>query len=587
MRSSEKADGFSVHAISGSHAVLLAMNATPEARRHLAGFAIGMVGPEGPRWLRGFKFFKSRVPDPKPGERRSTHDHPIQSFLWGHYSAEPGERYHYVIRPMFFPADGDPAHLRPGTDLTIAVRTEESETGTHSVFFNRGAIVSQAFAERFGNRAPANPDDPADEEVRWLSRGLLEAALGFIAEAGGPSFELRCCFYELTYKPVLDALRAAAMAGAKVQVIFDAGHVLASGELDIDVTAKANLETVAQYADVAGLTFHKRTRHISIPHNKFMILLKDGVPQTLWTGSTNITPSGFLGQTNVGHLVRDPVVASTYNDYWQQLATDPDRKQLKAWVDANNPEPKGPLPGHGTSVVFSPRPSQRMLKWYGERIDAAEQTVMLTAAFGVTRELAAHFDNDRDYLRFLLMERANASPETQAMLERDRDTRIALGMPLGRDTFGRKLPGWKLDQWLLEEDHFRHEGHVFYVHTKLMAIDPLTASPQIFSGSANFSPASLSSNDENMLLISGDSRVADIYTTEFFRLFNHFYFRTVANAVAGRGQAPGQGPDADGGQGGQLGKVVYLDPTDRWTNSYFQEGSYHSRRRTLFGVSPS
>ena len=163
------------------------------------------------------------------------------------------------------------------------------------------------------------------------------------------------------------------------------------------------------------------------------------------------------------------------------------------------------------------------------------------------------------------------------MLERDRDTRIALGMPLGRDTLGRKLPGWKLDRWLLEEDHFRHEGHVFYVHTKIMAIDPLTERPQVFSGSANFSPASLSSNDENMLLISGDTRVADIYTTEFFRLFNHFYFRTVANAVAKRqGAEPG---------GAQAERVVYLDPTDSWTDSYFREGTYHSRRRVLFGVS--
>src|SRR6266446_4451437 len=29
----------------------------------------------------------------------------------------------------------------------------------------------------------------------------------------------------------------------------------------------------------------------------------------VWTGSTNFTPAGFLGQTNVGHLVDDPGTA--------------------------------------------------------------------------------------------------------------------------------------------------------------------------------------------------------------------------------------------------------------------------------------
>lgn len=575
MRSFAKADGFSVHAISGNRAVLLAMNATEEARERLAGFAIGVVAGDRTTWLRGFKFFEALVPNPRPGERRSTLEHPIQSFLWGHYSADPGKRHDYVVRPLFFPPHGDTAALVAGTDLAVSIMTEADDAGTHSVFFNRGAIVSQAFADQFGNKAPSDPEDPGDREVIWLSRGLLEAALGFIAQANGPAYEIRCGFYELTYKPILEALKIAAGSGAKVQVVYEAGHVTSDGGFEETSTSKANVREVALYEGVSGLTFHKRTRHIAIPHNKFMVLLKDGKPVQVWTGSTNITPSGFLGQANVGHLVRDADVASTYDDYWRRIATDPERTELKAWTKEHNPEPAGELPAKGTVVLFSPRSSQRMLDWYGARMDAAQRTVMLTAAFGVTRKLAEHFDNDRDYLRFLLMEKENASAETQAMLKRDRDTRIALGSALGRDAVSRKLDGWKLDQWFAEEEHFRKQGHVFYVHTKIMAIDPLSDDPQVFTGSANFSPASLSSNDENMLLIRGDSRVADIYATEFFRLFNHFYFRTVANAVAARRSGETQADEA-----------VYLSPDDSWTDSHFKDGSYHARRRDLFGVSP-
>ena len=56
-------------------------------------------------------------------------------------------------------------------------------------------------------------------------------------------------------------------------------------------------------------------------------------------------------------------------------------------------------------------------------------------------------------------------------------------------------------------------------------MDPLGADPIVVTGSANFSKASTTDNDENMLLIRGNKRVADIYFTEFNRLFNHYYFQ--------------------------------------------------------------
>jgi hypothetical protein len=39
-----------------------------------------------------------------------------------------------------------------------------------------------------------------------------------------------------------------------------------------------------------------------------------------------------------------------------------------------------------------------------------------------------------------------------------------------------------------------------------------------------------------MIIIRGNQRVADIYFTEFNRLFNHYYFRSVTEST-------GQGPD--------------------------------------------
>jgi hypothetical protein len=86
MRASIKSDGFSVRAISGTRAVMLAVNARREATKDLVGFGIGIRnqadGDIG--WLNGFKCFRSVVPDPVRGQRFKTNKHPIQDFDWGH-----------------------------------------------------------------------------------------------------------------------------------------------------------------------------------------------------------------------------------------------------------------------------------------------------------------------------------------------------------------------------------------------------------------------------------------------------------------------------------------------------------------------
>ncbi len=583
MRKSVRADGFSLHAIAGTRAVLLAMNAREDAVDAFLGFGVGTrPAPGAPvRWLNGFKCFRELVPDPARAQRFKTVEHPVQDFKWGHYWAEPDTEYTYVVRPLFRPANGDLSALRAGTDLELTIRTEAEDSGKHSIFFNRGAIVSQAYSERFDNdqalsevELAAELDDPQAERTRWLSRGLLDGALAFIAQARGSRFSLHCAFYEFTYPPVLKALADAAASGATVEASFEADHFSVRDKVRKETKqGKRNRDAVEPFQGRPGLHFRERINFIAIPHNKFMVLCEDGRPVQVWTGSTNITSSGFCGQSNVGHLVRDETLAKAYFDYFQLIARDEERKALKKYTGTHTPNPGAELDPDSVRPLFSPRSGESMMDWYGDQMDKAQQTVLLTSAFGVTPKLAAHFDNDRDYLRYVLMEQKSRGEGAQAMLERDRDTRIVFGQGLGTTgTLGHweDIPGWKLEKWMWREHHFRSSGHVFFVHTKYMAIDPLTDDPKIFSGSANFSPSSLTGNDENMLLIRGDSGVADIYTTEFFRLLNHFYFRQVANRKAEDGNSD---PD-----------IRFLKPDDSWVAGHFRAQNYRSKRRELFGV---
>ncbi|MBI4593406.1 MAG: hypothetical protein HY728_04265, partial [Candidatus Rokubacteria bacterium] len=129
---------------------------------------------------------------------------------------------------------------------------------------------------------------------------------------------------------------------------------------------------------------------------------------------------------------------------------------------------------------------------------------------------------------------------------------------------GAQLRDGAFNRWLAE----RLSGlnvNVRYLHTKYMLVDPLGPHPLVVSGSANFSKASTEDNDENMLIIRGDTRVADIYLGEFMRLYNHFAFRDWLS----------QHPDP------QNAKVSHLDEQDTWWQAYFGS-SFASRQREYF-----
>ena len=559
-----------MRAIPGARSVLFGFDADPVAREGLLGFAVGRRdrATGAIDWMRGFKFFEETLPDPQPGERRSTREHPVQTFQWGDYGAEPATTRAYVVQAVY----GRPADLAYGPEIELDVTTANDADDVHGVYFNRGAIPSQGFAERFGNKGLTNDerDDPGNEKVKWLSRGLLEAVLGFMAEANGPRYELRVAAYEFYYAPILEALKAVAGAGAQVRVCFDGGDQKRDGSISYDSISTENLASIATLGldRTRNLTLYPRTLFSKITHNKFIVLLKDGTPQAVLTGSTNMTSSGFLGQANVAHIVRDPAIAARYDAYWQRIATDPETRGFKQFNTEVFPDPVGPLPVNTPRAVFSPR-REGLLEWIAEQMGEARANVMYTAAFGVAEQLVRKFEQDVDFIRFILMERRDR--DDQARLETDRDTRIALGAKLNEETIRLKINGHSLDEWFRAEEHFRKTGHVFYIHTKIMLLDALSEVPTIFTGSANFSDPSVTGNDENMLLLRGPAfrRAANIYVTEFMRLFNHLYFRTIAVRLARQGR-------------GDPRRAAILDPTDAWVARHFQSGSYHDRRRVLF-----
>jgi phosphatidylserine/phosphatidylglycerophosphate/cardiolipin synthase-like enzyme len=574
--------GFVAKGISGIRTVLIALNCPDATRKGLLGFAFEretVGGSGGAKFLRSQKVFKSVVPDPKNAHDPSdpakparfyTDKFPVQSFLWGDYGATPGTTYRFRIQPMF----GAPGALttNPQDEVRFEIATEkEWEPGeSHGVWFNRGAIASQKFAEEFGNKPPQDINDPNDPAVRWLSRGLLEACLDYINETKDGD-ALRVAAYEFTYPPILNALKALIDKGIDVQIVYH--DTTDSGESNEGPMRAAGLPINDQ-----KITY--RRSKTKIPHNKFIVRLKGGAdPVEVWTGSTNFTPSGFLGQTNVGHRVADAETAQQYLDFWEIVKTDPEIKDARAKLATLTPNPVEAIAAKSTARLFSPRAKAEMLGWYGRRMLDAANSVWFTAAFGISKELIDPVAKKRDQMRFVLLEKPVPDAQKQTLTADFNRVILSYGVPLGeiyrmkdgKPTARMPIKEFELDKWFFAEEHFRpkNDGFVFFVHTKFLLIDPLSDDPLVCSGSANFSSGSLLQNDENMLLIRGNTRVADIYMTEFDRIFRHFYFRDIANELAGAKTSD----DA---------KAIFLDETDAWTDSYFRPGTLKNNRRLMF-----
>ena len=546
MRRRVASGGVTVQAIAGSHAVFLGLDLDADARQGCLGFAIHRTDhtEHKGRWLAGFKTFKSVVPVPDPTVTYSSLDQPLQTFYWGDYTAKPGHDYSYRVVPRF----GAPGALedRHGVEATVDVSTSDPSTGVHGIYFNRGVAASQAYAVEFGAPPDQLPPEKRQAALTWLSRGLFEAILAYIGQAASDGFALRAAVYEFTQPDVLGAFAAAHERGADVQIVYHA--------LD-DVEGNANRSAIA----AAGLpaSILKPRTHATIAHDKFIVLCRKHqgtlTPVSVWTGSTNLSEGGIFGHSNVGHEVRDAEVASRYLQFWLELDQDPELAPLRDWVSEHSPYDPG---AGGIGTVFSPRHGLAPLQDYATRFGGALVSAYITGPFGLNTLFEhALTSYTGDALHYVMLDQAD---NNQAAWSASRRVFVAVGSKGGPDELSR----WAAEQLT------GFNVHVPYLHTKILLLDPTSATPTVITGSANFSPASTDANDENMLIIHGDLDVADVYFTEYSRIFNHFYARWWA-AQLGHGTA-----DAE--------THSYLDETAAWQDPYFAAGNPKPLQRTLY-----
>lgn len=542
--------GLEVRAIAGTYVVLLAFNCTKSYCRNLLGFGIQRKDHSNGEviWLRGMKKFD--LPNSEAGSDVSTRKHPVQKFHWGDYTTKPGRSYTYTIHAL----RGTPDALVDDDAIEVQVTCEVPERvggNGHAVHFNRSAAASQAFANRFPNLPKGDVEDPAART--WLSRGLMESLIAFIdvAQSGEG---LHLFLYEFSKIEYFEALKRAKSRGVKLQILYDAilkknsktGKMIGPSVESAHLIKKYRLKSVCRGRDGSG---------INISHNKFMVRTgTDGSPMQVWTGSTNFTDSGVFAQTNVGHAITNPDVASAYFQWHQEIWSAPKKSASDSRTIA---EGLTTIPGQelsGTTLVLSPRKSIEAIAECSRLVAGGRRMVCFTAPFQLHKDLEAALAQAPAQV-FGLLNKSNVVGET---LKNAPNTKLAAAAALNNES---TLEAW---QGKLLAESMQHSG--VYIHTKILLIDPLSDNPIVVTGSANFSNNSSKNNDENQLFIAGETEVADVYLGEFMRMFDHYTFRDHSKSDA-KGTEP---------------QTPFLDATDKWSKRFFEAGERQALRRAFF-----
>lgn len=327
-----------------------------------------------------------------------------------------------------------------------------------------------------------------------------------------------------------------------------------------------------------------------IGHNKFAVYVDaNRVPQAVLSGSTNWTPNGLCAQSNNAFLIESKDVAGQYLTYWNDIKADnaafktpsplsaattnaqgaalraanaqpldailmEDKWALRVWRSPNTPEktkPKNPPAPPDIAEIYG---------LMGQAKKAIFFAVFLPGMKGATsiiEEAIALAEKNPGLMVYGTISAAMAmpnyvSPEDEkaaggakvkqpSIYEKDR-VHIVLASAISKgDAVGDF------------ESELLSAGNAI-IHDKIMAIDPVSDESVVVSGSHNLGYKASYANDDNLIVVRRNQKLAQAYAVHILDLYDHYRFRAVQADRAETGQT-----SATGG---------FLATDDSWQNKY-------------------
>jgi phosphatidylserine/phosphatidylglycerophosphate/cardiolipin synthase-like enzyme len=484
----------------------------------------------------------NRIP-PKAGQGPvqptgiSSAQSPIRRCIWTDHSVAATDSVSYRVTAMTGAADGPfTTDATSASVWTAPVVASGDAGGGLEAYFNRGTLMSQ-IVSRFVN------GDVSDASLRnfltqlatpgfparlYLAGDALHEILQFLRDADRRGSAIHAAIYEMNDQELIDALKP---FGSR-------GHILLGN-------GSATKATVAPELVAAGLDVkHRDLSHHgkSSPsvHNKFVVE-SDAAGKNasrVLTGSTNWTTTGLCTQMNNVLIIEDTVIAGRYLDQWGKLVAAGD--DMPASLVATN---STPTKDNNISLYFAATNKEAEFKPVLDLIAGAKEgALFLMFMPGQSPLLSALLDRSKQndiYVRGVV---STMMPSQNGDIVAVGGQVVKSGAPaqsfhdnvqLPAGVSAQDHPSWADTEFNVQEMHAA--GMIAIVHSKAIVVDPFSDQCAVITGSHNFSVSASEKNDENLVIVRGNKKLAQAYALHINGVYDHYSWRAFL----------GSGGDAD------------------------------------------
>lgn len=480
----------------------------------------------------------NRIP-PKPGQPPvqqagiSSDQSPIRRCVWADHNVVATDSVSYRVTAMKGPAGGPfTPDATAVSDWTAPVVASGDAGGGLEAYFNRGTLMSQAVSRFVGK-------DVSDTSLRnfltqlatpgfqarlYLSGDALHEILTFLGDADRRGSTIHAAIYEMNDQQLVDALKP---FGSR-------GHVLLGN-------GSATKSTVAPDLLAAGLEVkHRDLSHTgaSSPsvHNKFVVESDaQGNASRVLTGSTNWTTTGLCTQLNNVLIVEDTIIAKRYFDQWGKLIAAGDNMPASL-VTSNS----SPTTSSNITVYFAATNGQAEFKPVLDLIAGAKEgALFLMFMPGQSPLLGALLDRSQQndiYVRGVV---STMMPSKNGDIVAVGGQVVKSGAPaqsfhdnveLPVGISAKNEPSWEDIEFTVGQIHAAQMMAI--VHSKVIVIDPFSDQCAVITGSHNFSVSASQKNDENLVIVRGNKKLAQAYALHVNGVYDHYSWRAY---LAGNG----------------------------------------------------
>ena len=372
-------------------------------------------------------------------------------------------------------------------------------------------------------------------------RDKLTSLLTDADRDGGQVF---AALFELDDRELIPLLQA---LGKRAHVLLGNGSARHKGDDE-----NADARDALRMCDV-----HDRmTAPRALAHNKFLVICDSHqTPQSVWTGSTNWTMTGLCTQANNAVLVENTALAHDYLEQWKTLVECEDASPAGLMTSDATPRTARGL--DGVTIWFTPMHGLLDLEQAGELIRGAKSGILFLmfnpgprgTLFNDISDLALpagqHYDPDL-YIQGVLNQNPGTAKNPVTLFNRGEkiDANEDVVLPAA-------IPG-PLEYW--RKELLKLPRTFAMVHSKVIVVDPYGDNPVVMTGSHNMGPKASGVNDENLLIIEGDSELASQYAGNIMQIYSQYRWRH----RCGRSMAspPGRGsPTTTSGRSARRGRT--------------------------------